>query len=84
MRNAVTMSKRPGLAGRAEGRVYGCVSVYTQLSMCAYVFICGAGYPCVYVSVFPGTWVSVPSRRVLFKSQSGQRDPCGREYSTSP
>lgn len=31
--------------------MYGCVSVYTQLSVCAYVFICGAGYPCVYVSV---------------------------------
>lgn len=51
MREAVTMSKRLGLAGRAEGRVYGCVCVCTHNCLCVPVFICGAGYPCVYVSV---------------------------------
>lgn len=72
-----------GRTGRGPG-VWVCVCVYTQLSMCACVHMWSRVPMCVCVCVFPGTWVSVPSRRVLFKSQPGQRDPCGREYSPSP
>lgn len=71
----------PGLMGRGPGMW---VSVYTQLSTCACV--CSyveEGIMYICICLFPGTWVSVPSRTVLLGPSLGKEGPLA-EGSTGP